>query len=101
MENRSFDHFLGWMPELPAYSGNVAGTQNVVYPTRSGGSQSTWYLSTDTMGCVYKDPDHSWSGARIEYDSGKCDGWLLDTETTSTRSVITSRLTFRFSVRLL
>jgi len=75
MENRSFDHFLGWMPTI---NPNVVGAQNFVYP-KAGGSQATWYLGSDTMGCPYKDPDHSWSGARIEYDGGKCDGWLLNT----------------------
>jgi phospholipase C len=74
MENRSFDHFLGWMPTI---NPNVSGSQNFVYPT-TGGSQGTWYLGMDTMGCAYKDPDHSWSGARIEYHGGKCDGWLLN-----------------------
>ncbi len=77
MENRSFDHFLGWLPAL--YPGNVTAAQNFVFPVAGGGSQSTWYLGADTMGCAYKDPDHSWSGARIEYDGGMCDGWLLDT----------------------
>src|SRR5690242_17558078 len=70
MENRSFDHFLGWMP---AINPNVVGSH-----TFGDGSQATWYLGADTMGCPYKDPDHSWSGARIEYDGGKCDGWLLN-----------------------
>jgi phospholipase C len=77
MENRSFDHFLGWLPNI--YGAGVSGNQNLVYPTPSGGSQATWYLGSNTSGCAYKDPDHSWSGSRIEYDGGKCDGWLLDT----------------------
>lgn len=76
MENRSFDHFLGWLPSI--YGSNVTGTQNLVFPTPTGGSQGTWYLGADTMGCAYKDPDHSWGGARIEYDGAKCDGWLLN-----------------------
>jgi phospholipase C len=52
MENRSFDHSLGWMPSV---NPKVVGSQNFVYPTPGGGSQATWYLGLDTMGCSYKD----------------------------------------------
>ena len=93
MENRSFDHFLGWMPTV---NPNVIGSQNFVYPT-AGGSQATWYLGSDTMGCPYKDPDHSWSGARTEYDGGKCDGWLLNTAKINSPSDITRSPICRFS----
>jgi phospholipase C len=30
----------------------------------------------DFQGCLHPDPDHSYAGGRIEYDGGKCDGWL-------------------------
>jgi len=69
MENRSFDHFLGW---LPGANGRQAGLR---YPDFIGQLQSTHHL-TDFQGCPFQDPDHSYEGARIEYDSGKCDGWL-------------------------
>lgn len=70
MENRSFDHFLGW---LPGADGRQAGLR---YPDFTGQLQSTYHLG-DFQGCAFQDPDHSYEGGRIEYDGGKCDGWLL------------------------
>src|SRR6266403_3665214 len=69
MENRSFDHFLGW---LPGANGRQAGLR---YPDFIGQLQPTHHL-TDFQGCPFQDPDHSYAGGRIEYDNGKCDGWL-------------------------
>jgi phospholipase C len=77
MENRSFDHFLGW---LPSANGRQADLR---YPTPSGGSSRTYPLAPDYQGCGHPDPDHSYEGGRIEYDGGKCDGWLLDTSNDS------------------
>jgi phospholipase C len=72
MENRSFDHFLGWLPNA---DGRQAG---LTYPTPQQGTASTYPLGPDYQGCGHPDPDHSYTGGRIEYDGGKCDGWLLD-----------------------
>jgi phospholipase C len=69
MENRSFDHFLGW---LPTANGRQAG---INYPDFTGTLHPTHHL-TDYQGCAFQDPDHSYEGGRIEYDNGKCDGWL-------------------------
>ena len=69
MENRSFDHFLGWMPGA---NGRQAGLR---YPDFTGQLQPTHHL-TDFQGCAFQDPDHSYEGGRIEYDNGRCDGWL-------------------------
>src|SRR5579884_1977440 len=69
MENRSFDHFLGW---LPGATGRQAGLS---YTTSAGTRYSTYHLTTD-QGCGHPDPDHSYTGGRVEYDGGKCDGWL-------------------------
>src|SRR5882762_4783808 len=69
MENRSFDHLLGW---LPGADGRQAGLR---YPDFTGQLQPTHHL-TDFQGCGFQDPDHSYEGGRIEYDGGKCDGWL-------------------------
>ena len=70
MENRSFDHFLGW---LPGADGRQAGLS---YPDRSGVLQPTHPLAPDFQGCGHPDPDHSYAGGRIEFDNGACDGWL-------------------------
>lgn len=69
MENRSFDHFLGWLP-------GANGQQANVYPNKSGGMVSTYHL-TNLQNCNLADPDHSYNGGRTEYDGGKCDGWLI------------------------
>jgi phospholipase C len=70
MENRSFDHFLGW---LPGADGRQAG---LVYTDSLGNAFETHPLAPDFQGCGHPDPDHSYAGGRVEYDNGLCDGWL-------------------------
>lgn len=69
MENRSFDHLLGW---LPGANGRQAGLS---YPDSSGTYHPTHHLTT-TQGCQWADPDHSYAGGRAEFNNGLCDGWL-------------------------
>ena len=69
MENRSFDHFLGWMPGA---DGKQAGLS---YTDRYGIPHATHHL-TDFQGCGHPDPDHSYEGGRIQYNDGKNNGWL-------------------------
>ncbi|WP_334170586.1 alkaline phosphatase family protein [Sinomonas sp.] len=69
MENRSFDHFLGW---LPGANGQQSG---LTYIDRYGVPHGTHHLS-DYQGCSHPDPDHSYEGGRIEFNNAKCDGWL-------------------------
>jgi len=69
MENRSFDHMLGW---LPGANGRQAG---LAFPDRKGVLRPTYHLGT-FQGCGHPDPDHSYNGARVEYHNGACDGWL-------------------------
>jgi phospholipase C len=71
MENRSFDHLLGW---LPGADGAQAG---LVYRDAAGASHATYPLAPDYQGCGHPEPDHSYEGGRVEYDDGACDGWLL------------------------
>jgi phospholipase C len=70
MENRSFDHFLGWLPNA---DGKQAGLR---YADRAGVSHATHSLSGDYTGCPHPDPDHSYDGARLQYDHGLMDGFL-------------------------
>ena len=72
MENRSFDHMLGW---LPGARGRQSGLR---YKDSSGVSHPTYRLTT-YVGCGHPDPDHSYQGGRDEYDGGKMDGWLRTT----------------------
>jgi phospholipase C len=69
MENRSFDHFLGW---LPGADGKQAG---LTYSDRYAVKHNTFH-QTQFAGCGFHDPDHSYEGGRIELNGGKCDGWL-------------------------
>ena len=70
MENRSFDHLLGW---LPGADGRQAG---LTYVDAAGAPHATFPLAPDFQGCGYNDPDHSYEGGRVEYNAGACDGWL-------------------------
>ena len=69
MENRSFDHYFGW---VPGANGRQAGLR---YADRAGVKHPTYHL-TDFQGCAFNDPDHSYEGGRSELNGGACDGWL-------------------------
>ena len=70
MENRSFDHYLGW---LPGADGRQAGLR---FTDAQGRAFSTHRLVNNYQGCGFLDPDHSWDGGRTEMDGGKMDGFL-------------------------
>jgi phospholipase C len=69
MENRSFDHFLGWLP------GADGKQQGLSYVDRYGIPHKTHHLQ-HYASCGHVDPDHSYEGGRVELDKGRCDGWL-------------------------
>jgi phospholipase C len=62
MENRSFDHYFGW----------VTGTNQQKYPDPDAGGVlvDTHHLSADYRGCGHPDPDHGWTGGRAEMANG-------------------------------
>jgi phospholipase C len=70
MENRSFDHLLGW---FPGANGNQART----FPAPDGAIYPNYPLAPDYQGCGYSDPDHSWEGWLQENNHGANDGFLL------------------------
>ena len=70
MENRSFDHLIGWAPNS---DGKQAG---LAYVDRAGATQHTYPLAPDFQGCAHPDPDHSYQGGRIQLNEGACDGFL-------------------------
>jgi phospholipase C len=72
MENRSFDHFLGWLPRA---DGRQAG---LTYTDPNGVSHKTYHQS-QFDGCGFKDPDHSYGGGRLHYNNGQMNGFLSDT----------------------
>ena len=82
MENRSFDHWLGWLGEA------ADGTQSFVNPTSlSQGDDCpavelpvedatpvpTFHLDSH---CQSPDPDHGWNGGRVELNHGKLNGFV-------------------------
>jgi phospholipase C len=70
MENRSFDHYLGWLPGADGRQGGLSFTD------KQGKTHSSQRLTPDWQGCGHPDPDHSWKGGRTQLNGGKCDGFL-------------------------
>jgi phospholipase C len=74
MENRSFDHVLGW---LPGANGRQEGLE---FADIDGVTNKTWPLAGDPQHdfyrCDYGDPVHDWQGIAIQYNDGLCDGFL-------------------------
>ena len=70
MENRSFDHLLGW---LPGADGRQAGLS---YLDKRGVVHATHPLAPDFQGCGFNDPEHGYYASRTVYNHGRCDGWL-------------------------
>src|SRR3954447_26506013 len=70
MENRSFDHYLGWLPKA---DGRQAG---LTYTDALGRPHQTLRLAPDFQGCAHPDPDHSWDGGREQMNGGRMDGFL-------------------------
>jgi phospholipase C len=69
MENRSFDHFLGWLP-------GADGRTDLSYLATDGNVYPNYPLAPDFQGCGYSDPDHSWEGWLVQHNFGKMDGFL-------------------------
>jgi len=69
MENRSFDHFLSWLP-------GANGRHDMTYLSADGNIYPNYALAPDFQGCGYSDPDHSWEGFLIQHNFGKMDGFL-------------------------
>jgi phospholipase C len=74
MENRSFDHMLGW---VPGADGVQAGLR---YPDKKGRLIETFPLAGHPeygfQGCGKEDPDHGYDGGRRHLNDGRMDGWL-------------------------
>ena len=70
MENRSFDHMVGW---LPGADGKQAGLSFV---DQQGHSHETYKLAPDWQGCDMQDPFHIWQAMKSHYNDGACDGFL-------------------------
>jgi phospholipase C len=69
MENRSFDHFLGWLP-------GADGRHDLTFASTDGNVYGNYPLAPDFQGCGYSDPDHSWEGFLVQNNHGRMDGFL-------------------------
>jgi phospholipase C len=69
MENRSFDHLLGWLP-------GADGRHDMIFQAADGNWYPNYPLAPDFQGCGYSDPDHSWEGWLVQHNHGKMDGFL-------------------------
>ena len=86
MENRSFDHYFGWLAEDKKYIERgkkrygkrfrVDGKQQQAFPAPDGTSVPTAPLLTNPgevnpyRGCGHPDPGHSWTAGRAQRDGG-------------------------------
>lgn len=70
MENRSFDHMMGWVP-------NADGIQaGLSYPDNDGNLIDTYHLAPEWQGCQFADPEHGSAGGRIHRNDERMDGFL-------------------------
>ena len=68
MENRSFDHYFGWLP-------NADATQHVTYLNGQGQPFDTRHFhdlpgDADYQGCGHPDPGHGWNSGRVQLLNG-------------------------------
>ncbi|HKP21983.1 MAG TPA: alkaline phosphatase family protein [Thermoleophilaceae bacterium] len=69
MENRSFDHYFGWVPDAD-------GIQQQSYTDPSGAAVPTRHFSTlgsggmEYKGCGHPDPGHGWESGRAQLLGG-------------------------------
>jgi phospholipase C len=86
MENRSFDHYLGWLATDENYleqgrsrygSGfSVDGDNNQIFRNPQGTEIATYHLPTKPgednpyRGCGHPDPGHGWNAGRAQRDGG-------------------------------
>jgi phospholipase C len=70
MENRSFDHMLGW---VPGANGVQAGRS---FTDTAGNTFESFHLAS-TQSCQSADPNHGFGPGRTQVDGGAMDGFLL------------------------
>ena len=66
MENRSFDHYFGWLDGADA-------TQSATYTNPEGERVSTRHASSleaEWQGCGHPDPGHGWNSGRVQLQKG-------------------------------
>jgi len=71
MENRSFDHFMGWVPGADGQQADLSFTDS------EGGTLTTRDLAPEYQGCPWADPSHSYNSGRTHCNGDAMDGFLL------------------------
>ena len=70
MENRSFDHYFGWLGD----TGLVDGLQQATYLDPQGNPVETRHASSmgaaEWQGCGHPDPGHGWGSGRAQLNGG-------------------------------
>ncbi len=83
MENRSYDHFLGWV------KGSEGLPAGVKLSDAFGDEHAMFALAAEPgyrfASCGLADPNHSYEAGRTNLASGKMNGWLLTADTDKTR----------------
>jgi phospholipase C len=83
MENRSFDHLLGWVPNA---EGLPPGRQ---FTDAFGQTQTPFALASNAafgfQACGFADPNHAYDAGRVHLASGAMNGFLLTPATNLTR----------------
>ena len=71
MENRSFDHYFGWIPDP-----EVDALQHQTFLDPDGNEVDTLHHSelgigdASHQGCGFSDPGHGWGSGRVQYEKG-------------------------------
>jgi phospholipase C len=84
MENRSTDHFLGWLPGINGIQQGFSNPRALAEPRGDcPGARPlpvvdrtpvrTFHL---TSHCQLPDPDHGWNGSRVELNHGRMNGFV-------------------------
>jgi phospholipase C len=83
MENRSFDHFLGWVPGAEGMPANLSFTDAF------GQQHAPFSLSANPsygfQACNFADPNHSFAGGRTHLANGAMNGFLQTAATNTTQ----------------
>jgi phospholipase C len=89
MENRSFDHFMGWLPGANGIGIDPDGAvidhrrfESLRFKDRSG-KEHGLYRTEVLNACGEADQDHGYTGGRIQWNNGKMNGFVLDPENTT------------------
>ena len=69
MENRSFDHYFGWLPDADGRSSRASPTRRATRSRRATSRRSA-RGGTQYKGCGHPDPGHGWDQGRAQLQGG-------------------------------